>query len=129
MSEKSILVIEPSHTKRQALTPEVRESIRSLTYNPGFQYLMNELALARAFLRKQLEDNDHSSLREVDRIQIGLQWSKWFEERVKQIALTEPPKEPARQLRKSEMELLEEIRRNIIPGPINSEGTDSATRP
>ena len=128
MSEKSILVIEPKSTKRTALTPEIRESIRSLFYNPGFMYLMNELAFARAFLRDQLEDNDHGSLREVDRLQIGLQWSKWIEDRAKQIAQTTESKQPARQLRKPEMELLEEIRRNIID-PIHGEGIKSATRP
>lgn len=126
MSDKLILVLEPKGTTRMALTPEVKESIRSLKHNPGFQYLLNKLSLQREFMRKTLEEEAHVDIRKVDRLQNGIYWSNWLERQVNEINATPVASIPARQLRKSEMDLLEEIRQNIT---LVGEGTDSATRP
>lgn len=123
---KTILVLEPKTATKQVLTPEIRESVKSLFYNPGFNYLLNSLALQRAYMRTQLEEAIHSDLRAVDRLQNGIYWTNWLEKQAHLISNTELHSQPARQLRKSEMELLEEIKRNLIPV---GEGTDLATMP
>src|SRR5574337_295318 len=79
MSDKLILVLEPKGTTRMAMTPEVKESIRSLKHNPGFQYLLNKLSLQREFMRKTLEEEAHVDIRKVDRLQNGIYWSNWLE--------------------------------------------------
>lgn len=114
MSEKTILVLESRAEPMIRLTPEIRESIAVLKDIPGFKYLLQQLRLQKAFLSNQLEENPHKELRDVDRLQVGLFWIGWLENLVERVT-NQPPKVPveARQLRKSELDMLEEIRANI----------------
>lgn len=127
MSERQILILESKTSPQMKLTPEIRESIGNLKHIPGFQYLLQELALQRAYLSKKLESEPHEDLRIVDRLQNGIYWTNWLEGRLAhhtQIPISTPI--AARQLRKSESDLLADIRANIT---LVGEGEDSAHKP
>lgn len=126
LESKMILMVEPKKTTPQALTPEIRESVKSLFFNPGFKFLLNKLALQREYMRGLLETEKDLRLEEFQRLQNGIYWTNWLEHQAYEIAKYDPPKPVAKQLRKSDMDMLEEIRKNIT---LVGEGTDSATTP
>jgi hypothetical protein len=57
-------------------------SIASLRDHPGFVALMNRLKLRKAYLRSQLINNRHESMRDVDILQLGSFWLGYLESEV-----------------------------------------------
>jgi hypothetical protein len=56
-----------------------QEALQGLESHPGFQYLLQRLALQRAALKTKLCNEVHSDIRAVDVIQAGIFWSGWLE--------------------------------------------------
>jgi hypothetical protein len=74
------LIVEVEGAQRlEPPTPEVRESIIGLQYNPGYQYLSKKRRFQRAVLEARLKTQKHSDLREVDLLQGGIGWLNWIE--------------------------------------------------
>ena len=55
------------------------EAIASLRDHPGMTAILNRLRLKRAILESELKNARHSSLRDVDILQLGIFWNRFTE--------------------------------------------------
>lgn len=60
-------------------TPELKEAIKTLPAHPGFQAIVDELALQRQFLESKSCNEFHKDLRESDFIQSGIYWLNYVQ--------------------------------------------------
>lgn len=65
------------------LTQEVSNAVAALESNPGMEYLLDKLRLRKSYLDTLLRTKKHESLREVDYLQLGVQWCGWLESEIK----------------------------------------------
>ena len=92
--------------------PRAKASVRDLSGHPGFQYLLAKLRLYRGYLRTQLEGGSHERMRDVDKLQIGIEMTKWLETELKASVPLAPPRttEPDQE----EIELLNRISSDYV---------------
>lgn len=65
------------------LDEDTSSLIAGLETNPGFQWLVNRLKLQRSVLETRLKTQKHETLRDVDYLQLGIQWCNWLENEVR----------------------------------------------
>lgn len=63
----------------QQRTPELKEAIKTLPAHPGFQAILDQLALQRQFLESKSCNEFHKDLRESDFIQSGIYWLNYIQ--------------------------------------------------
>lgn len=68
------------------LTGDLKESLRTLDYHPGFQYLLQRLKVAKAGILSQLQEGLGLTEVQLRYLQAGLYWCNWLGE--EQISLT-----------------------------------------
>lgn len=111
-SPQSVLVVEVERGKRpESPSKEVRESVLSLQYHPGFQYLMSKFRFQRDFLDAKLRSEHHKDTREVDFLQSGIGWLNWCQAQVD--FETGRPKEETKSSTSYEKQLFEQVNANI----------------
>lgn len=76
-------IIEVEKAKLQPIDDEIRDSIRSLQFHPGFQYLLGKLETQKAALKSVLVSAAHEDMRAVDRLQAGIFWLDYLAEELK----------------------------------------------
>lgn len=78
------VVVELEPQKRiPELDETTRQAVLALSTHPGFQYLLARLGVERAALESQLKRLRHSSIREVDALQLGIFWAGWLEDQLR----------------------------------------------
>jgi hypothetical protein len=75
------LVVELEKNSRSNPSVEDEEAVRSLVNHPGFVALSNRLRLQAAALDAKLHTRQES-LRDVDRLQAGIEWCGWLQGQV-----------------------------------------------
>jgi hypothetical protein len=79
--KEQVLIVELDKDSRHNPSVEDEESIRSLKNHPGFVALSNRLRLQAAALDAKLHQRQ-DSLRDLDRLQAGIEWCNWLETQV-----------------------------------------------
>lgn len=69
---------------------ELQESIATLASHPGFQAILNRLALQSAQLKTKLNFERHADMRAIDFLQAGIYWSNWLAQELRR-ATTKVP--------------------------------------
>lgn len=78
------------------LNDELRASIASLKYHPGFEYLLARARAVKAYLKRQLEEGRHDDMRQVHYLQAGIYWANfWEREMLTKSQPVKPPAEPS----------------------------------
>lgn len=76
---KYLTVEVESAAKLPELTSELRETFKTLTYNPAFQYLLARLRVQKAAVQHQLAEGYTLDEREIRYLQAGVYWLKHLE--------------------------------------------------
>lgn len=71
-------VVEVPKASVPADNEETISQVASLQGHPGFRWLLQKLDLQAARLRSELANKQHSSLRDVEFLQSGIQWCDWL---------------------------------------------------
>lgn len=79
---KYVTVEVEAHSKLPELTSELRETFKTLTYNPAFQYLLVRLRLQKAAVQHQLAEGYTLDEREIRYLQAGVYWLNHLEAEV-----------------------------------------------
>lgn len=58
---------------------DIVASLRALPTNLGFAWLTSRLELAGRLLTSRLQNDRHETMREVDALQLGIQWCNWLQ--------------------------------------------------
>jgi len=107
----NVIEVSGSPTPLPELTPDLKDSLRSLQFHPGFVYLLTRLRLERAQLRKCLEQGyqlEHGALRHL---QAGVHYTGYIEDTL--LSLTATPAPPKRDATLNELELFNKVRENL----------------
>lgn len=72
-------VIQVKTLPPQSVSPELKEAIKTLPAHPGFQAILDGLALQRQFLESRSCNEFHKDLREHDFIQSGIYWLNYIQ--------------------------------------------------
>lgn len=70
------------------LTPELKDSLRTLQFHPGFQYMTSRLHFQRAELKRYLEEGFKLSEPELRHVQAGAFWAGWLERELRSLTFT-----------------------------------------
>lgn len=100
-------VIQVKTVPIQAKTKEIRDAIKTLPAHPGFQALLDDLALQRQFLESKSCNEFHKDLREGDFIQSGIYWLNYVQAFVDR--QTETPRRVERDAMAEELEAFKQI--------------------
>ena len=100
--------------KAPMLLPDkgVLESLAGLENHPGFQFLLQRLDLAAAYLDSRLRTERHADIRAVDTIQQGIAWCNWVKQQV--IAAQPKMRTEVRQAEDYEEALFKELDKQLI---------------
>lgn len=98
----------PVGTKLPEMNEDLRESIKSLQYHPGFQYILNRQRLQRAQVNHALTQS--TDINTVRYAQAGLHWLKFLENEYNHLTKTPAP---TRKAEPTELEAFNEISQNL----------------
>lgn len=88
-----VIPVTKTHETEPVLNDELRASIRTLEFHPGFEYLLRRADAVKAFLKRQLEEGKHTDMREVHYLQAGIYWASFWEREMR--SKSQPIKPPA----------------------------------
>lgn len=110
--DQLLLVVPVDATKRpEPASKEIRESIMSLQFHPGFQWLMNKFRFQSAVIESKLKREEHSDLKKVYLYQAMLGALSWHEQQVlAEVGRTQVQTTSAKPY---EQELFEQVRESI----------------
>lgn len=80
--EKLLVVEVPLLDRPEPITPELRESLTTLKFHPGFNYIMKRYRFQRAVLEAKLKTERHETLRDAEVLQVGISWMNWIEQQI-----------------------------------------------
>lgn len=90
------------------LTAEMKESLKSLQYHSGHNYLMQRLRYHKALLQKNLNEGLQLDEVQLRYLQAGLYWVGWLESEIKTLTQTPSSKpQPATPVEQEEFERLQ----------------------
>lgn len=107
----STLVVEVEKRSDPKLDAELRESVRSLAWHPGFRYLRDKLTFQRQALLARLAQSKHASLSDAEFIQSGIAWASWLEAQLDKA--TASATRHATPTTPSEEDLIEQVKASI----------------
>jgi len=85
-NKPTILVLElDQFTKLPELTGDLRESLKTLEYHPGFQYLLQRLQVDEASLVAQFKEGLGMSEIQLRYLQAGIYWTGWLKNELKSL--------------------------------------------
>ena len=85
LSARALQLVQVSATERpEPASKEVRESVISLQYHPGFQYLMKKLGFQTRVIDARLRTERHQDLKDVYLLQSMLNGFNWLEQQIEQ---------------------------------------------
>lgn len=90
------------------LTGDLRESLRTLDYHPGFQYLLQRLKISKAGILSQLEEGLSLTEVQLRYLQAGLYWAGWLEKEHTSLATKRPPTRQATEDEEAEFRAIRE---------------------
>lgn len=125
MAKAKLSVIEVEKKHVSTLTAEqAAPFVARLRDDPGFQWLLSQLEVQRALLRKTLEEQRHKSITDVEFIQSGLNWLNWLRlQQERAVGIMNKPKE--RPARPYEQEAFEQLRHNVELVGLTNESDNS----
>jgi len=88
---KHIKVEVDKGTQLPPLSNDLKESLRTLSHNPAFQYLITRLKLERAGLKHQLENGFTLNETQLKFLQAGIHYSGWLEDTISRLTHTPRP--------------------------------------
>lgn len=97
--------------KLPELGQELRESILTLPYHPGFDYIIKKFRMQRALLEHKLKNERFSSISDVEFLQSGIYWLDWLDNQIR--FLTKIPAPPPRDINEAEKEVFDALAANI----------------
>lgn len=104
----SFKVVEvPAGRTPQKWTKEVRDSVATLNYHPGFLAILDRLALQKALVNSKLHGEYRKDLRENDWLQSGSFWLGYLQTLMDQATLV--PRAPERDAMEEELEAFKQI--------------------
>lgn len=103
-----ILEIE-KNSKLPELTGDLKESIKTLEYHPGYNYLIQRLRHAKAVMNSQLREGMELTETQLRYLQAGIFWAGWLEN--EQLTLTK--NRPVREQTSTEAEEFERLQRSL----------------
>lgn len=77
-----VLEVEKGTSQLGQMTNELRESIKTLQYHPGFQYLVTKFRYEKAMLSKYLHEGFQLSEKELHHLQAGVHYLGYLEREV-----------------------------------------------
>lgn len=83
-SPELLLVQIPEAGRPEPVTKEIRESILSLQYHPGFQSLIRKLRFQRAVIDARLRSERHQDLKDVYLLQSMISGFNWLDQQIDQ---------------------------------------------
>src|SRR6266404_3846709 len=89
-NQYKIIEVEKPHSPLPELTQDVKESLKTLKYQPGYIYLMQRFNLQRAELERQLKFGFSLTEQQLHFLQAGIYHMGWIEEQIK--TLTKEPR-------------------------------------
>lgn len=91
------LVVELTNSSRpEPPSKELRDSVLTLRFHPGFQWLQANKRFQRAVLEAKLHQEKHDNLREVDRLQAMIAVLNWDAHQIEvEAGRSETSKKPA----------------------------------
>lgn len=81
--ELQLVQVQPTG-RPEAATPEIRESVLSLQFHPGFQYLKKKLTFQNRVIEARLRTERHEDLKDVYLLQSMLNGFNWLESQIDQ---------------------------------------------
>jgi hypothetical protein len=90
------------------LTGDLRESLRTLDYHPGFQYLLQRLRVAKAGILSQLQEGLSLTEVQLRYLQAGLYWAGWLENEHLSLSTKRPPSRPTTEDEEAEFRAIRE---------------------
>lgn len=105
-----ILAVEASRRPEQ-ISPEVRDSVLSLRFHPGFQWLTQKFRFQKDICAAKLQTDKHATLAEVQFLQSMIGALSWHEQQINhELAMSKPqPVSPTM----SEQKLFEQIQASL----------------
>lgn len=102
-----VLEIEGS-LKLPELSADLKDSLRSLQYHPGHNYMLSRLKLEQANLRKYLAEGFKLSEQELHHLQAGVFYTGWLEREINR--LTSVPRKVESAVSSEDHKLFEELK-------------------
>lgn len=112
-TEKYIIIeIDKAIGKVPTLTQEIRDSVKSLQYHPGFVYLQKKFHAERAYLETLLHEGHTLSERELHHLQAGIHYLSYLDSELKKM-FVDIPKNNTRSAYDDEVDAFERIRSHV----------------
>jgi hypothetical protein len=105
-----VKVIEVDKGSRlEPMSPELRESLKTLQHNPAFQYLLTKLRYQRARVQNHL--NNEADEKNMRYAQAGIFWLSWLEGEIN--AVTKAPRATPQSATPQEIDEFNKIAHNL----------------
>lgn len=98
-------------TKLPPVTADLRESLKTLQYHPGFQYLIHKMKYEKAALAKYLHEGFNLTEKELHHLQAGIHYIGWIEAELGRLAAA--PVSVVRSAAQEEREVFDRMRSSI----------------
>lgn len=96
--------------KLPELTPDLKETIKTLQYHPGFVYLTQKLRIQRGLIERYLQEGFELDEKQLRYLQAGVFWLAYLDRELKTATHVPAPTRPADD---SEAELFQQIQSNM----------------
>lgn len=97
--------------KLPPVTADLRESIKTLQYHPGFQYLIHKMRYEKASLAKYLHEGFNLSEKELHHLQAGIHYIGWIEGELARLSAA--PASVVRSAAQEEREVFDRMRSSL----------------
>jgi hypothetical protein len=112
MPQSTLLIVPVESSQRpEQISPEVRDSVLSLRFHPGFQYLTQKFRFQKQVLAAKLQTEQHSTLAAAQLLQSMIGALSWHEQQIAhELSMVKPqPVSPTL----SEQKLFEQIQASL----------------